>query len=225
MRSHFLTSMFALVLLCGCDQSRDLADANPTAAPEPQFADAKPATRPAAALVPDDIRHLYMSYKQLELVLMTPKPFSIPRNSVSIAGCRIPTPLEEAIESAASEPASSRSVNVYMNAPAAGALAHRNEQYPVGSVVVKEKLSLSSDGTTRIDAVGLHDGIGGMVKRAPGYDPKHGDWEYFYGESLETLVSGKISNCVECHRLASKSDYVFGHWGSGSYNYPAPGRR
>ena len=29
-----------------------------------------------------------------------------------------------------------------------------------------------------------------MIKRPPGYDPQHGDWEYFYFEQPTTVESG-----------------------------------
>jgi hypothetical protein len=56
-----------------------------------------------------------------------------------------------------------------------------------------------------------HNGVGGMVKRPPGYDPEHGDWEYFYFEDPAKIESGKIGSCVACHAGAGQ-DHVFGSW-------------
>jgi hypothetical protein len=78
--------------------------------------------------------------------------------------------------------------------------------YPVGAAVVKRKLREKNDKL-------VASGVGGMIKRAPGYDPKHGDWEYFYFEDEAKIESGKIDSCVNCHRLAAKTDFVFGNWG------------
>ncbi|MDB6068335.1 MAG: hypothetical protein JWR26_4543 [Pedosphaera sp.] len=55
-------------------------------------------------------------------------------------------------------------------------------------------------------------GVGGMVKRAPGYDPAHGDWEYFYFDDAAKIQSGRIASCVGCHETAKGKDYVFGTW-------------
>ena len=55
-----------------------------------------------------------------------------------------------------------------------------------------------------------------MIKRASGYDPKRGDWEY-----LQTSVDGAIivhgnsqnstieKACAECHNNVSERDYIF----------------
>ena len=51
-----------------------------------------------------------------------------------------------------------------------------------------------------------------MVKRAPGYDPEHGDWEYFYFEDPAKIEQGKIQSCVRCHAGAKATDHVFGTW-------------
>jgi hypothetical protein len=55
-------------------------------------------------------------------------------------------------------------------------------------------------------------GVGGMVKRAAGFDPAHGDWEYFYFEDPAHIESGAIATCTGCHASARATDYVFGSW-------------
>ena len=55
-------------------------------------------------------------------------------------------------------------------------------------------------------------GVGGMIKRAPGYDPAHGDWEYFYFEKPEKIERGRIATCVKCHAYAHTTDHVYGTW-------------
>src|SRR5262249_41411779 len=78
----------------------------------------------------------------------------------------------------------SAAVVIYMNHAAARAFRQGTNSYPVGSVIVKEKMFggyFAKDGKPAHDAT---DGMGGMVKRAPGFDPAHGDWEYFYFDDI-----------------------------------------
>jgi hypothetical protein len=51
-----------------------------------------------------------------------------------------------------------------------------------------------------------------MIKRPSGYDPSHGNWEYFYFENPSKIESGKITSCVQCHAGAADRDFVFGTW-------------
>jgi hypothetical protein len=51
-----------------------------------------------------------------------------------------------------------------------------------------------------------------MVKRAPGFDSAQGDWEYFYFDDPSKIESGRMASCIECHRTAKQTDYVFGLW-------------
>ncbi len=100
-----------------------------------------------------------------------------------------------------------------MNELAENAFRRRSSAYPVGSVVVKEKTALGymSEGNEQT-MTRPHDGVGGMVKRPPGFDAAHGDWEYFYFEEPSRIESGRISSCVQCHGGASARDHVFGGW-------------
>jgi hypothetical protein len=101
-------------------------------------------------------------------------------------------------------------VLIYMNDSAARTFTDGAGPYPVGSVVVKHKTAQRYlKGNQWISD---ENGVGGMVKRAPGYDPDHGDWEYFYFEDSGDIESGRISSCVECHAAAKDKDHVFGTW-------------
>ena len=108
-------------------------------------------------------------------------------------------------------PHTNTTVRVYMNALAAKAFREGPIPYPVGSVIVKEKEGLQYYMPDRSEAK-LHNGVGGMVKRAPGFDAAHGDWEYFYFEDPSKIESGKIATCVKCHDGAAAKDHVFGDW-------------
>lgn len=58
----------------------------------------------------------------------------------------------------------------------------------------------------------IKNGVGGMVKRSSGYDPNHGDWEYFFIDDVAKIESGRIAACRNCHDTAKASDHVFGTW-------------
>ena len=72
---------------------------------------------------------------------------------------------------------------------------------PVGSVVVKEKYV----GSNPMNACAL------MIKREPGYDPSHGDWQYVYVDTRNksTANEGRLSHCIQCHQEAKESEYLF----------------
>ena len=63
---------------------------------------------------------------------------------------------------------------------------------PVGTVVVKEKHWNEVADSPSALAV--------MIKREPGYDPDHGDWEYGYEHLLAVkkprVVRGKLDSCI-----------------------------
>ena len=52
--------------------------------------------------------------------------------------------------------------------------------------------------------------LGLMIKRGPGFDPAHGDWDFGYWEPASGLASGAepAQHCGNCH-AGSKTDYVF----------------
>jgi hypothetical protein len=75
---------------------------------------------------------------------------------------------------------------------------------PVGAIVVKEK---------HHDPVvtGPPVEFGAMIKREPGYDPAHGDWEYLFVamKPEKTVARGKLESCIDCHSNAKDKDYLF----------------
>jgi len=110
-------------------------------------------------------------------------------------------------------PHANTAILIYMNPPAAKTFSAGFGPYAVGSVVVKRKsihgyIDQKSGGWIR----NVDSGVGGMVKRSAGYDPKHGDWEYFYFEDVSKIESGRIDSCIQCHESAKATDYVFGSW-------------
>jgi hypothetical protein len=109
-------------------------------------------------------------------------------------------------------PHANTGILIYMNKLAADAFATNASGFPVGAVIVKEKKiqGYIDKGGKRVH--GADTGVGGMVKRPPGYDPQHGDWEYLYFEDARKIESGRIGSCVQCHSSAKDKDYVFGTW-------------
>ena len=92
--------------------------------------------------------------------------------------------------------------HVYVNELGHQTMMTGSGQYPVGSVVVKQKFS-----GTPIQTVVLHTV---MKKRKPGFDPANSDWEYSVvdGAGLKTLAVGRIESCISCHSQYQSTDYV-----------------
>jgi hypothetical protein len=123
----------------------------------------------------------------------------------------------EQVESARTRhgPHANTSILIYMNEPASQVFSNRTNVYPVGSVIVKQKrIHGYWDRKSGEKIPTAENGVGGMVKRAAGYDPAHGDWEYFYFEDKSNIQAGRIQSCVQCHEGAKDKDYVFGTWPS-----------
>ena len=130
--------------------------------------------------------------------------------------CRGATRAEVEAAREVSGPHAHAAIRIFMNKLAADEFAKPTPAYPVGSIVVKEKRALAHRSTTQPGGMTqATDGVGGMIKRPPGYDPAHGDWEYFYFESPAKIESGTMSSCVQCHSGAAGKDYVFGGWAGG----------
>lgn len=109
-------------------------------------------------------------------------------------------------------PHANTSILIYMNEPAARAFGKSETPFPVGAVIVKRKRFGGYRDEKGHDIVEEDTGVGGMVKRPPGFDPGHGDWEYFYFEGTGEPQSGRITSCVQCHESVKSKDYVFGSW-------------
>src|SRR5262245_50971608 len=76
-------------------------------------------------------------------------------------------------------PHDNMAIVVRTNPEALAAFKKGTAPMPVGTVVIKEK---HSDPTGR----SAPSAYGAMIKREPGYDPEHGDWEYLYVEYRPT---------------------------------------
>lgn len=156
-----------------------------------------------------DARHVAATYRSLRS--MTPDPVLVDPGLAMLCRGATLSDVQKARRTAG--PHAHTAVSIYMNDLAADAFGKPGTTYPVGSTIVKEKralpyLSASQPQEWTTD----HDGVGGMIKRSPGYDPEHGDWEYFYFEDPSAIESGRIVSCIECHGGAAARDFVFGRW-------------
>lgn len=94
-------------------------------------------------------------------------------------------------------------VSFHANPLAADALAEERAILPVGSVITKTKRWRADQ--PRPDA------LASMIKREPGYDPEHGDWEYVYEDLGQggTVTRGRLESCITCHSHAAAGDYLY----------------
>ena len=132
----------------------------------------------------------------------TPAPVSV---SGYIFGlCRLPTLRKT--EFAASIHGDERYLRDWANPLAGQGIAtHGAPAFPVGAVIVKEKYAGAPAAPADLVAIAL------MIKRASGFDPAHGDWEYAYYEAALGIVRSaeQTAYCASCHAGAAATDYVY----------------
>jgi len=76
-------------------------------------------------------------------------------------------------------------------------------KFPVGSIIVREKLIFADAADPELVTV--------MVKREKGFSPKTGDWEYLVIDGNLGKISKreKVGSCSQCHANAAQTDFVF----------------
>jgi len=81
-------------------------------------------------------------------------------------------------------------------------MTKQNPKYPVGSMIVKEKLATAESTTPEL--------LTAMIKREAGYNPDGGDWEYLVldGTASEIVERGKLTRCSSCHQPYQHRDFV-----------------
>lgn len=155
-----------------------------------------------AATVPaeNDIngKNVFTFYRSFERLTKKPR-----RVQPSIAMlCTTPTAEAKEAIKRATGPHHEALVHFYANPP--GQRRQRNDPFPVGAVLIKEKVG-DEEGQQAY-------AVGGMRKREAGFDPGNGDWEYFYATLSGAFSIGKLANCIACHSRARSTDYAFGAW-------------
>lgn len=75
--------------------------------------------------------------------------------------------------------------------------------FPIGSVIVREKLAKADDKQPQLLAV--------MIKRARGFNPAANDWEFLVVDGAGTKISArqKSGSCLECHVSQKARDFVY----------------
>jgi hypothetical protein len=178
-----------LVVLVGC-QPRSTPVAETPATP---VAEAPPASEPSAEI----------EFSKWPTATDSPVHVGLP----FLGDCRAPS-AKELWESEGGKkrhgPHFKHSIVVRVNPEAMEEFKAVNKPLPVGTTVVKEKHS-------EMLAKGSPAEYGAMIKREPGYDPEHGDWEYFYvvQKPEKKVTRGKLQTCIECHSHVKDGDYLF----------------
>lgn len=151
---------------------------------------------PASGDAPD-VEAIIGSYSGWTALTDAPRPVSM----LIYILCRLPT--EEEMAFTESEHGN-RYLLEYVNEIGREAmLSPDTTEFPVGTVIVKEKLgALESDAA---EALGI------MIKREAGYNPSGGDWEYIYWEHPDSLMRDKpgLMHCQQCHYEQAETDSVF----------------
>jgi hypothetical protein len=156
-----------------------------------------------------NVDHVARNYAQLQLVTKT--PIEVDQHFAMLCIGIQQVHVDEARKRAG--PHALTAIRIFMNDLAYDAFHKAAATYPFGSVIVKVKRGLEYFlNTSSRSKATTPDGVGGMIKRAPGYDPDHGDWEYFYFDDKSRIESGRIATCVQCHQAAAAKDHVFGDW-------------
>jgi hypothetical protein len=101
-------------------------------------------------------------------------------------------------------PHSDKYIRVYVNDVGRDAmLKAKNPKFPVGTIVIKEKLPEKQSQTPEFFTI--------MLKREAGYDPGAGDWQYLIMGAAKAKLEkpADIDSCQSCHSAwAVKSDFI-----------------
>ncbi len=92
---------------------------------------------------------------------------------------------------------------VYANALAYTEVKKQRPNFPIGSILVRERHDVSTDETPEM--------VIAMVKRASGFSAKTKNWEFFVldGNDLKLRSRETTGSCANCHVRAQKTDWVF----------------
>lgn len=93
---------------------------------------------------------------------------------------------------------------VYANELASKAYSSAQPQvFPVGSIIVREKLSQPN--------ATLPDLLAVMIKREQGFNPAAGDWLFLTVNGTGSTIKQRMKKgaCLDCHVSARSRDFVF----------------
>jgi hypothetical protein len=94
--------------------------------------------------------------------------------------------------------------DVYVTKEQEQILRKRGRDYPVGTVLIKQKFPKVDAKEPELATI--------MRKRETGYWPQNGDWEYavISGDQSVVVGRGRIDSCAECHAQYEKTGFVTG---------------
>ena len=106
-------------------------------------------------------------------------------------------------------------IHVYVSPDGEASLRNGAIDYPIGTIILKQKLR-----GVRHDATEL---FTGMLKRESGYNPECGDWEFFTltGDARRVIARGRIESCMDCHTAYADSGFVARDYLTDSHPRPA----
>jgi hypothetical protein len=128
---------------------------------------------------------------------LTERPMAVSASLSTLCVSPVPDLLEAERERAG--PHAQTLVHLYSHGVDRSTFAAEERRFPAGTLVVKEKLAADLRA----------EGVGGMQKMEPGYDPEGGDWLYFYASRSGSFTSGRLESCRSCHLRAKASDFVY----------------
>jgi hypothetical protein len=100
-------------------------------------------------------------------------------------------------------PHQNKFVTVFVNDVGKQAMLFQKQpKFPRGTVIVKQKLANPS--STEPEA------LTAMIKRAEGFNPEGGDWEYLVltGNGSTVVSRGRNESCQACHALYKNTDFI-----------------
>jgi hypothetical protein len=153
----------------------------------------KPPTGPAAEIA---------GYRQWAKV--NPRPARMVRNAAQLCAPMSRFPRLDSAKPQSDNPHLDKFITVYVNDRGRAAmLEQKTPQFPVGSVIVKEKLSAETSAEPELLTV--------MIRREAGYNPDSGDWEYLVtdGKGEKVTAQGKLETCNVCHTGVKDTGYIF----------------
>jgi len=174
----------------------------------------EPEKAPAAPKPPGENRDWlsFIAAREKTMTRVTDKPLSMDLQVA--ARCRAPLPKDLPEDN----PHRGHYVHVYVTPGDEKKIRTGEGTYPVGTLIVKEKLpgifaqSAKDPKAVTADNLPLHDPelFTVMLKREAGYHPECGDWEFMVvsGDMKQVLARGKLDSCVECHQQYKQTDYV-----------------
>ena len=142
---------------------------------------------------PDSDLPTLAKYRQWTLVNPTPQ-FMEPLSALS---CAINVGRQE------DSPHLRKYVSVFVNPVGREQMmTKQSPKFPVGTMIVKEKLGSPDSKEPEL--------LTAMIKRAPGYNPENGDWEYLTlnGAATRIVEQGKLTRCSGCHKWYKDRDFI-----------------